>query len=303
MPSKSLLMMASSEDSTIDASCCRIWLARTRSVRSISMLTAPTSLPDAIAQRRRVGHERHARAVRPLGHRFDAAHRLPGLQGDRHRAFVVRQRRAVRPVQLPGAAPFALADLGMAAPQLGGRLVVEGDAPVGVGHVDGGGQRVGERAPPVLVVGQGDGFGWCLGGHSGSAPHPPGACPLFHGPISILQMRTLMSATDTVRLSPSKQRRRTRFGCTQPPAMPLILAYCGNWFVDARAGCLHGHAQGVSKTRWTGKREPFRWAWARGGSRAPSCGRRGPRACRRGAGRRRARLPAAPSRGPACRSG
>jgi hypothetical protein len=87
-------------------------------------------------QRRGVGHERHARAVGPLGHRFHAPHRQTALEGLSHGTLVVRQGRAIRPIELPRAAPFALAELGLAAPQGGGGLVVEGDPAGCVGHVD-----------------------------------------------------------------------------------------------------------------------------------------------------------------------
>ena len=69
-----------------------------------------------VMKRRGVGHERHARAVGPLGHRFHAPHRQAALEGLSHRTLVVRQGRAIRPIELPRAAPFALADLGLAAP-------------------------------------------------------------------------------------------------------------------------------------------------------------------------------------------
>ena len=52
----------------------------------------------------------------------------------------MRQRRAIGPIELPGAAELALADLGPASPERGRGLVVEGDAALGVGRIDGGRQ-------------------------------------------------------------------------------------------------------------------------------------------------------------------
>ena len=48
----------------------------------------------------------------------------------------MRQRRAIRPVELPGTAELALAKLGAAAPKLGRSLVVKGEAPLRVRPVD-----------------------------------------------------------------------------------------------------------------------------------------------------------------------
>ena len=63
-----------------------------------------------IAQRRRIGNERHAAAVRALGDGFGVADRTAFLERHRHRTLVVRQRRAVRPIKLPGHAPFVAAE-------------------------------------------------------------------------------------------------------------------------------------------------------------------------------------------------
>ena len=69
-----------------------------------------------VVERRRIRQERNAGAVGPLGDRVHAAHRALFLERDRHRALVMRQQPAVRPEQLPRAAPLALAELGPAAP-------------------------------------------------------------------------------------------------------------------------------------------------------------------------------------------
>ena len=89
-----------------------------------------------IEQRCRIGDERNPRAVRALGYRFHATDRSPLTQCHCHRALVMRQRRAIRPVEFPGTAELALAKLGAAAPKLGRSLVVKGEAPLSVRHVD-----------------------------------------------------------------------------------------------------------------------------------------------------------------------
>ncbi len=75
-----------------------------------------------VEQRRRIGDEGNARAVRPLGDGFHASDGAPLLQRHRHGAFVVWQRRAVRPIEFPRAAEFTLAELGAAAPKSQWRL-------------------------------------------------------------------------------------------------------------------------------------------------------------------------------------
>ena len=59
------------------------------------------------------------------------------MQRHRHRALIVRERRAIWPVELPGPAELALAELRAAAPKRGRRLVVKCEAPLRVRHVDG----------------------------------------------------------------------------------------------------------------------------------------------------------------------
>src|SRR5215831_9282759 len=89
-----------------------------------------------IEQRCWIGDEKDARAIRALSYRFHATDRSSLMQRDRHRALIVRQRRAIWPVELPGPAELALAELGAAAPKRGRRLVVDGEAPLWVRHVD-----------------------------------------------------------------------------------------------------------------------------------------------------------------------
>ncbi len=57
--------------------------------------------PGGVAQRRRIGHEPHPRAIGPFGDGLYAAHLPALLEGDRHRALVMRERPAVRPIQPP----------------------------------------------------------------------------------------------------------------------------------------------------------------------------------------------------------
>src|SRR5262252_10061263 len=79
-----------------------------------------------IEQRCWIGDEKNARAVRSLSYRFYTTDRLSLMQRHRHRALIVRQRRAIWPVELPGPAELALAELGATR---GRGLVVEGQAP------------------------------------------------------------------------------------------------------------------------------------------------------------------------------
>ncbi len=107
-----------------------------------------------VVQRRRIGNERHARAVGTLGDGFHAAHRAVFLQRHCHRALVMRHRRAVGPEQLPRTAPFAGAEFGTIAPQFGGRIVEIGEPSLGVGRIDGGGQSIEQLAEPAFTLDQ-----------------------------------------------------------------------------------------------------------------------------------------------------
>ena len=94
-----------------------------------------------ILDRRRIRHEVHARAVRPLGDRAHAAHRPPFAQRHRHRALIVRQGRAVGVIELPGDAPGIAPELRHAAREAHRLIVEAGDAAFGIGRVDRRGQR------------------------------------------------------------------------------------------------------------------------------------------------------------------
>src|SRR5262245_4682061 len=71
-----------------------------------------------------------------------------------HGALVVAHRPAVGPVEAPRSAPFALAELRPATPQLDGGLVVEGDPAAGVGRIDSRGQRLEQLAEAASALPQ-----------------------------------------------------------------------------------------------------------------------------------------------------
>src|SRR5215470_10683666 len=91
-----------------------------------------------IEQWRRIGDEGNPGAVRALSDRFHATDRSLLMQRHRHRTLVVWQWRAVRPIKLPGTAELAVAQFGATTPKRGRSLVVIGDAPLCIRHVDGG---------------------------------------------------------------------------------------------------------------------------------------------------------------------
>jgi len=90
-----------------------------------------------VFQRRRVRTERDAGTVGPFKNSFDVPDRPPFFDSGRHRAFVMSHRRAVGPIKAPGSAPEVGSELWAMAPKVGGSLIVEGDAPLSVGDVDG----------------------------------------------------------------------------------------------------------------------------------------------------------------------
>src|ERR1700733_5569187 len=105
----------------------------------------------SVVEGRRKRHERHARAVGPLGDRLAAAGPPPLPQPNRHRALVVRQWRAVWAIQAPGAAPPVAVKLRLAAPQRGGGVIVISYPPLGVGHINSRRQQI-ERLPRLRWV-------------------------------------------------------------------------------------------------------------------------------------------------------
>src|SRR5262245_21004360 len=102
----------------------------------------------------RVGDEWYARAIRPFGGSLHAPHDTVFLQRDRHRALLVRQRRAVRPEQFPGAAPFAGAEKGTMSPERYRCLIVIGDPPDGIGGVDRSRQCIEQPSKPAFALAQ-----------------------------------------------------------------------------------------------------------------------------------------------------
>ncbi len=84
---------------------------------------------------RRISNERNARAIRPLRDGLHAADRPLLLQRQCHRALVMRQRRAVGPIELPGPTEFALADIRAHPPKLHGCLIVGSNPSGGVRRV------------------------------------------------------------------------------------------------------------------------------------------------------------------------
>src|SRR5208337_1673932 len=96
-----------------------------------------------IAQRGRISNEWNARAIPALGKRFGAPQRPIFPERDRHRRFIMRQRRAIGTVETPHAPPriaagllaadLAASDGGRAAREIDRGLVVESDAACGIG--------------------------------------------------------------------------------------------------------------------------------------------------------------------------
>lgn len=97
-------------------------------------------LARGIAQRGRMGQKGHARAIRPLGDGLDPPQRPALPQRPRHRAFVIWHWPTIGPIEAPGSAPSRDAELWPISPERGSGLVIEGDAAVWIGRVNGDGQ-------------------------------------------------------------------------------------------------------------------------------------------------------------------
>jgi len=122
-----------------------------------------------VAQRRRIGHEADARAVRPFSDRFHVPDRAILLECNRHRTIFMGQRRAVRQEQLPGHAPH-VADFRRPSGEFDAAAVEERDPSLRIGRVDGGGQRL-QQVAELLFVGFGVVRGTrCDGGVFGEDP-------------------------------------------------------------------------------------------------------------------------------------
>ena len=106
--------------------------------------------PVRVAQRRRIGHERDAAAVRAFGDRLVAARRAIFAERDSHWALVMGHWSTVGPEQPPRPAPF-LAELRRSPPELYGCLIEERDPAVRVGRVHGHAERLEKVAIPLLI--------------------------------------------------------------------------------------------------------------------------------------------------------
>ena len=102
-----------------------------------------------VAKGCRVSEEENPCAIRPFGDRFGAVNWPALLKGHGHRAFVMRHRPAIGPIEAPGTAPFGLADLRAQTPKLCGSVIVEGDPAFGIGRVN----RTGQCFEQVHVPG------------------------------------------------------------------------------------------------------------------------------------------------------
>ena len=133
--------MASSEDSTIAARRCGFVSSAMLAIGEVDQhVDRAGQIAVGIEQRSGKGEKRNARPVRTFGDGFHASYGALFPESHRHRAFVVRQRLSIRPVEFPRPAEFALAQFGSNAPEVDGGLVVKGDATVGVGCIDSFGQ-------------------------------------------------------------------------------------------------------------------------------------------------------------------
>jgi hypothetical protein len=114
------------------------------------MFTPPMSAPEVS----RSGVGRHEGNACPIGSLSDSLHATDGsvlFQHDGHRALIVRQPCAVRPVQAPGDAPLVSPQREAAACERNGGFIVEGDPPRSVGRVDGRGQGF-DQVPEVPLA-------------------------------------------------------------------------------------------------------------------------------------------------------
>ena len=109
----------------------------------------------AIVEKGRIGNERRPCAIGPFRHHLHAPYRSFFLERQCHRALIVRHGTAVRPIEAPRSAPLFVMEVGMAAPEVDGRLVVVGDAPFGIRCVDRRGKRLEQIVRPVQLGGVG----------------------------------------------------------------------------------------------------------------------------------------------------
>src|SRR5262249_9599170 len=97
-PSRVLLMIASSEEATIEANRADSAASSSRSLMSTNILMAPTSWPSLSNSGGWERNEWNAGAVRPLGDRLHGPDWPFPFERDCHRTLVMWHWRAVRPI-------------------------------------------------------------------------------------------------------------------------------------------------------------------------------------------------------------
>ena len=130
--------MASSEEATMAASRCACYLGALPIGDIHQHVNRAYDRARSVLQQRRIRNERDPHPVRALRGRFHPTVGSPFLQRDGHWALIVWKEAAIRPIELPRAAPLAFAEGGMMAPKGGRSGVVVGDEPRRIGHVNGG---------------------------------------------------------------------------------------------------------------------------------------------------------------------
>ena len=92
--------------------------------------------PRGIVQRGGKRHERHSRAIRPLGDCLTPPNRPALLQGCSHRTLVMRHRHAVEPVKSPRPTPLITVKRWPPAPKRSSRVIEIRNVSFGVGHIN-----------------------------------------------------------------------------------------------------------------------------------------------------------------------
>jgi hypothetical protein len=139
----------------------------------------------------------NTRAVRALGDRFLTMDGSLLTQRHRRWAFVMRQRRAIRPVKLSGTAELAVAEFGAVTPKRGRSLVVKGDMTLCISHVDGGRKCL--DCIPIQPINLGQDLGLCLAG----------------GGVSILELFSAPCQRRLPRFAPRKKLHALVTGVTR----------------------------------------------------------------------------------------
>ena len=105
-----------------------------------------------IAQRRRIGNDRDARAVHALENGLAAVHAHTLPQRNLGRTIAQVRRRAVGVVEAGEVGPPVLAEPRASPPQIDGALIAVGDAAVRIRDIDRGGERPQQFAERPLAV-------------------------------------------------------------------------------------------------------------------------------------------------------